>query len=244
MTAPNTAAPAPAEKASVVEDFIDIFASPASVFRRRAEGGWGLAFVIVLVLGIGIWFLARPVLAPAIDAEISRAMAGAAKANPQLTAEQLETGRKFGEKMASIGAVVAVPLSIVLVGLVLWVGGKIFGSKADVGQATMIATYAAVPRIIDTLVRAGQAYFKDPTTINSIWSLSLGPARFMDPDKASPVVFAIAQRFDLFTLWATVLLGVGVYAVGKVSKDKAALAAFLVWLVATGFGLLGALRQK
>ena len=45
-----TATPAQPEKASVWEDFIDIFYMPASVFARRASGPFWVPFLVVAIL--------------------------------------------------------------------------------------------------------------------------------------------------------------------------------------------------
>ena len=72
-----------------------------------------------------------------------------------------------------------------------------------------------------------------------IMSISLSPARFMDPDASNPLLFQLAGRFDLITLWVTVLFAVGLYVTGRVTKGRAAVFGVLLWVV----GALPALRQ-
>jgi hypothetical protein len=106
----------------------------------------------------------------------------------------------------------------------------------------MIATYSEFPRIPQILVNAAQALFMSPEKLNGINAVGLGPARFMDPDQASAVAIALAARFDLFTIWVTVLLGIGIYVVGKVTKQQAAIIAVIVWVFGALPSVLGALR--
>ena len=40
----------------------------------------------------------------------------------------------------------------------------------------------------------------------------------MDPDNASQVMLALASRVDLFTIWVTVLLAIGLHVVGKIPQ--------------------------
>jgi hypothetical protein len=68
--------------------------------------------------------------------------------------------------------------------------------------------------------------------------VSLSPARFMDPIASNQFLFQLALRLDLTVIWETILLGVGVYAIGKVSKGKAIAFAILMFIV----GSLPALR--
>jgi hypothetical protein len=64
----------------------------------------------------------------------------------------------------------------------------------------------------------------------------------MNPDTASPVAIALASRVDLFTIWVTVLLAIGLHVVGKVPKEKAAIAGAITWIVGALPAVFGALR--
>jgi hypothetical protein len=50
---------------------------------------------------------------------------------------------------------------------------------------------------------------------------------------------AVLTRFDLITIWVTVILAVGLYVTGKVSKEKAVIFGIVMWLL----GMLPSLRQ-
>jgi len=106
----------------------------------------------------------------------------------------------------------------------------------------MVATYSEVPRLVQVLVNAAQALFMSPEKLNAINSVGLNLARFMDPDRASPVMIALASRVDLFTIWVTVLLAIGIHVVGKIPKQQAAIVAAITWVVGSLPGVLGALR--
>jgi hypothetical protein len=108
--------------------------------------------------------------------------------------------------------------------------------------AIMIATYSEVPRLVQILVNAAQGLFMSPEKLNGINAVSLSPARFMDPDQVSAVTIALASRVDLFTIWITVLLGIGIYVVGKVTKQQAVIIATIVWVIGALPAVLGALR--
>ncbi len=239
MTEPGSVSPV---KTALWEDFIDIFVAPSSVFARRAQSGFGVPLLIVAVLFALIALGTKSLIQPALDAEFSRAAAKAMHANPQLTAEQMEKGRAMSEKFGSIFIVLVVPITAMLTGLVLWLVGKIFESKQTAGAAMMVATYAFVPKILAALCAATIGYFSDPARLNGMVKLTLGPGSLLDPDTASPVVIALLARVDVFTIWETVLLGIGLHITGKVPKTQGYLAAAIVWFVGALPGLLGALR--
>ena len=234
--------PAPS-KASLWEDFVDIFYAPSSVFARRADGKYGLALLFLIVIATILFFLTKNAMQPIMDAEFTRQSAAAMRKNPNITAEQMATSRNFFQTVAPLFFAIGLTISVFGAGLVLWLVGKLFDAKESVAAAIMIATYSEVPRIVQILVNAAQALFMSPDKLNAINSVGLNPARFMNPDTASAVSIALASRFDLFTIWITVLLGIGIYVVGKVTKQQAVIIAVIVWVVGALPGVFSALRS-
>ena len=76
-----------------------------------------------------------------------------------------------------------------------------------------------------------QALFLDPSQLDGRFRLTLGPGRFLDPDTSSPLLLAFVGRMDLFTLWITVLVAIGLSITGRIPLGRAAIAAALVWLI-------------
>jgi hypothetical protein len=237
----NESEPAPA-KASLWEDFVDIFYAPSQVFARRADGKFGLPLLILVVAILILFYLTRNAMQPIMDAEFARNTAAAMRKNPNLTAEQMASGRAVFEKLGPIFFTVIFAVSVIATGFVLWLVGKLFDAKESVAAAIMIATYSEVPRLVQFLVNAAQALFMSPESLNSANSVGLNLARFMDPDKTSPVLIALASRIDLFTIWVTVLLAIGLHVVGKIPKQQAYIAATIVWVLGALPATLGALR--
>jgi Yip1-like protein len=234
--------PAPS-KTSLWEDFVDIFYAPSAVFARRADGKFGLALLLLIVVGAVLVFITKNAMQPIMDSEFARQTAAAMRKNPNITAEQMAGSRNFFETVAPLFFAIGLAISVFGTGLILWLVSKLFDAKETLTAAFMIATYSEVPRIVQILVNAAQALFMSPDKLNAINSVGFNPARFMDPDHASPIAIALASRFDLFTIWVTVLLGIGIYVVGRVSKQQATIAAALTWLIGSLPAVFGALRQ-
>jgi hypothetical protein len=70
-----------------------------------------------------------------------------------------------------------------------------------------------------------------PEKLNATNSVGFNLARFMNPDTASAVTIALAARVDVFTIWVTVLLAIGLHVVGKIPRQQAAIAAAITWVV-------------
>ena len=234
----------PESSASRWEDFVDIFYAPASVFARRANSGFGLPLLVVSLL-VGLIFMAdMGVMQPIMDAEFTRGAAAAMKKNPQLTAEQMSQFRGVGEKIAVVFAFIGTPIAIFFIGLMVWLVGKLFDAKATLGAALMVASYAYIPKILAGIAGGVMGLLSDPASLNGMYRVSLGVGRFLDPDTTSPVLLAIVGRLDVFTIWVTVLLAIGLSVTGRIPRSRAAVAGVLIWILGGLFPVLNALRAQ
>lgn len=233
--------PTPA-KAGIWEDFIDIFFQPSQVFERRREGQFGLALLILVVLSTALYFALRNGLAPIMDAEMSRQAAAMLEKNPEMTAEQLATAQGFMEKVAMFGTVIFIPLGVLIGAALLWLAGRIFDAKVAFAAAMMIVTYSQLPKIVEMVLSALQGLFLEPEAITSRYSVTLGIARFLDPD-TNPFVLTLIGGLDLFTIWVYVLMAIGLSVVARVPMQRAALAVAATWFVGLLPGMFQALTS-
>lgn len=240
LSQPNVATAAP--QASLWEDFVDIIVDPVSVFRRRENGNWFIPLVIVTVAIAIIAIASRGVLQPVMEAEFERA-ADAMRKNPQVTEDMIDRVHGVMLFTQTWGPIVLTPITIILVGFVTWFVSKLVDARETLSAAMIVASYSYAPRIIQFVLNAVQGLVMKPDQMNGIIKLSFSPARFLDPATASPVLVQVLNRFDIFTIWVTVLLGIGIYVTGRVSKQQAAIAAILIWVVGAIPAVLGALRQ-
>lgn len=230
-------AAAPVKSSSFWEDLIDIFMSPVAVFRRReGKSPWPPLLFVAFAIGI-IVYLTFNTMEPIFDAEFTRNTAKQIAKNPA----SADAINKFRGTASTIGKFVIGPtilVSVFVLGLVCWIVGKAFGSRQTFNDAVGVAAWAYMPRVLASVVNAVQGLVMDPASLNSSFAISIGPARFFDPDATNPILYQVLGRFDLFTLWSTVLLGIGLYVTGKVAKDRAVIFAIVVWVL----GALPALR--
>jgi hypothetical protein len=214
--------------ASKWEDFIDIFYAPSAVFARRAASGFFIPMVVVTLLTAGLYLLNSNVWSQVMDAELTRALAKRAQT---LTPEQMERARGISQTMAKVAAFVFMPVGMFFTGLALWLCGKLVDAKQTLAQALMVTSYAFIPRVVEGVVTSVQGLLLDPSTFTGRWRISLGLGRFLDPDAAPPVLLALLGRIDVFTIWVTVLLAIGLSVTGKIPRARAAVAAVIVWVL-------------
>jgi hypothetical protein len=224
------------------EDVIDIFVSPAGVFRRRANDSFWKPFLFVLV-AISIVFIATydTTMQPIMEAEMSRRLAASSQ---KLTPEQQAAAANITVKFAKVIFPVGIAFALTILGFGTWIVSKFFGAATTVGQAFLVASWSYFPRVLGTIAGSAQGLFMDPSKLTSAQAISLSPARFMDVDASNPLVYQLVARFDITILWETLLLGIGIYITGKISKNAAIGFAVVIWLlgslqaVQAGFALM------
>jgi hypothetical protein len=96
---------------------------------------------------------------------------------------------------------------------------------------------------MEAVLNGVQAMMLDPSRLNGPFRVSLGLGRFFDPDMASPVLIALAGRINVFTIWVTILLAIGLSVTGKIPRQRAAIAAAIVWILGALPMIFQALRS-
>jgi hypothetical protein len=212
------------------EDYLEIFYAPSRVFARRGSN-WAMPLLILVVVSAILVLGTKGLLGPLFEADSQRAMASRMQG---LTPEQAEQAQKMSGKFAWFVPVVIIVMSAILpivVGFFLWLMGKVVGAQQAFGAALMVSTFSFFPRTLAWLVMGLQAAVLPEDSLKSLSSVSLSAARFMDPATTKPGMMALGARLDLFVIWGTILLAIGLKVTGKIPMQKAAIAAFLVWLI-------------
>ncbi len=229
----STAAPAPAaaSSGSFWESIIDIFYQPSEVFRRRLNTSvWPPMLFDAIAIGI-IVFATFNTLQPVFDAEFARQAAKTMAKNPQMTQELMDKSRTLGEAFTKWFAGPGTLLGVFVLGVVAWLLAQLVGAKQTFHAAMLVTAYAYVPRVLGTLVNGVEGLLMDPAKLTSVQSISISAARFLDPDKSNPLLLALLTRVDLFAIWVTVLLAIGLYVTGRVTKGRAVVFGILIWIV-------------
>jgi hypothetical protein len=219
------------DKASPIEDVVDIFYAPSTVYARRATASFWMPFLIVVAIAVVFGFVNRSYWAAATDAQFTRAMAQRAASQP-MTADQIEAGRKFAEGFGRVLIFLLAPIAIFFVALWTWLACKVTSVKLTMEQAMLVVTLAFIPRLVEAVVVAAQNLLLD-ATITSPFTYSLNVARFLDPDAVNHRLFALAGRVDVFILWSTLLIAIGVATIARVSRSKGYATAGLVYVVSS-----------
>ena len=231
----DAAAPQPADaKASIFEDFIDIFHQPSQVFARRANSGFGLHLLLVSIIAAAFAFANRGYMTQLFAAEADRAGARMMAENPQITPEMLERGRGMQEGIGMFFGYAGTPVMIMVIALFAWLVARwVAGARISYGQAALITTLAWIPRLVGMFLTTVQVAVMDTSNQTSMFGLSASPARFMDPDATNPKLYGLAGSFDLFSIWSTILIAIGIAVIGRVPRAKGYIAAAVLFVLGT-----------
>jgi hypothetical protein len=228
------------EKASFFEDLIDIIIAPAKVFARRLDRAVFLTIVIFTALSLVIAFANRGTIQAAAEGEGARAAERALAQNPETPPEALQISRSITAFFVTYSAAV-LPIYFLVLGLIVWLVAKIFGVSVGFGTALMVTTWSFVPRILSYLTITLQGFLMDTSTLTSVMQFTLSPARFFDPATTNVGVLGLLARLDLFLLWQTVLIGIGLSVASRLPRSKGITVAIAVWVLCSlpvAFGLL------
>jgi Yip1 domain len=228
-------APAPpVEKASIFEDFIDIFYASSQVFARRANSGFGLHLLLVSLVSAALAFANRGYMTQVMGAEADRAAAKMMAENPQLTPEAMATGRAMQESIGMFFGYIGTPVIIMVMAIFVWLLARfVAGARISYGQAALITTLAWIPRLVGMFLTTIQVAVMDTSNETSMFGLSASPARFMDPEATNAKLYGLAGSFELFSIWSMILVAIGIAVIGRVPRAKGYIAAAILFLLGT-----------
>jgi hypothetical protein len=234
-------APIADTKAPSWEDYIEVFYAPSRVFARRGTM-WGGPILVLLIASAIVIMGTYSLLKPMYDAEGQRAMAAQME---NVTAEQRAQMEQMSGKFAWVGPVMILAFSVIvpmILGVLLWLVGKMLGAVQALGAAMMVAAFSYFPRVLYWPILALQAAILPEEKITGFSSVSLSPARMVEATNDNIALLALLARFDIFVLWTTFLLALGLKVTGKVSTGKAIIAGVIMWILGTLQPLFGYLR--
>lgn len=227
-----------AEQPSLIEDLIDAFFSPVAMFTRRAgRPSWAAYATVTLLLALA-FYASLGAMQGFFDAEMARAIADVTAKNPQMTGDQLAGVQKTMEVSFKYGGFVAMPFILLVLGLCVWLVAKILGGELGYGGGVMIAAFAYLPKVLESLLVSVQSLVLDTSKFTGRYQFSWGAGRFIDP-AMSQGMQNLLGRIDIFTLWATLLIAIGLAYSAKVPKSKAYTGAAIIWVL----GALPAIYQ-
>lgn len=227
MSEPTAAEPQQAEEAGATsrwEDYVDVYLSPAELYRRRAADRVGPPLLTLLGLALLFYFVMLPA---------NRIMMVASVAdNPDAVAMM----ERFGMLFQVIGSVF-VPITYLVVlsfaAVLLVLVSRFADIRTDFSRAMLITTYAGFVYLLSQVAGGVAVMLHGEAGLDVVRHMSFGPLRFLGHADMDPVQAALLRRLELFTLWQAVLWGIGISVIYGVSRARGFTVAAITWVLLT-----------
>lgn len=219
------------EKAAWWEDCVDIFVSPAVLFRRRAQDRVGPPLAMLLVLAVAVYLVSIPA-----NAMVMRA----AVATDPRAAEMVNS---LGTVMQVLGAIF-VPIQYLLAiagaAVLLWIGGRMAEVPIEFPRAWLIAVYAAYVKPLSHVVTALLVTLHGEAGLDVVRHGSLGVLRFLGSREVDPLLLPLLARFEIFAIWQACLWAVGLAVLYGTGWVRSGIIAAAAWTLSSVPGMAGA----
>ena len=217
----------------------DTFTAPSKTFEdiKRGNKSWWLPLIIGALCAYIMFgaIVQRIGMQQVVDNQI-RLNPKSQERMANATSEQREMGNKIALIATEVAFVAGPAIGIIgalVVSLVLW--GTInfgFGGRSKFGSIFAVTYYAWLPMslkaILGTIViYSGMA--PESFNIKNFSPTNLGA--FLDPVDTNKALYALATSLDIVTIWALVLMGMGIAIVAGVKRSSGYIAVFGWWAI-------------
>jgi hypothetical protein len=228
---------------------IDIVIAPGTAFARlRQAPVWGWAFLVATLLGIAGSLLAAPAILHAMEHSLPAQFAAnpaIASLPPEKQQEQIATALALSRTLSSINWIF-VPLILLfaalLQALVMTIVNAI--TRGDGSFAKFFAlsiTVSIVSAGVGLLILGVIAEIRGPSSFDDATAVqAVIPGLALLVPGARGALAGFLAPLNVFNLWATALLALGMMAVGRIPRVAAWGTSVGMLVVAAAFGAVGA----
>lgn len=215
-------------KLSEMERVTNIFVAPSKTFEDiKRSANWLLPFVLMAIMSlIYVEATHRKVGWDQVVENKFNSMSEKQKDRleqlPADTRARQAQGMKMGFQYGSYAAPVFF-LIIFAVIAAIYMAAFNFGLGAEVSYKHSLAVlmYASLPGIIRTILAVGTVFMiSDPSTFNFENPVVTNPG-FLFSESASPALYGLFSKIDVFALWSLYLTALGFSCVAKIKRGAA-----------------------
>lgn len=212
------------KKLTMVEKFKYFFINPNKLFEDyNVKPAWLLKTLFIVVISLIAVIITTQITAgPQTDLLLQR--------SPDMSREQAEAIIKSPFMMYfTIAAGFIVPILAIFLGsLIYWGLLSLFGGKTSYTKIVSVYTLAYIPYLVGSFISLAFAYY----------------ANNFDNMLQPQIKDVLFTRFDLFVIWQALLLVFGLAKISGLKPQKTAIIVAIMWILATGAGIIQALLGK
>lgn len=215
----------------LLPSLIDIFIDPQKVFERIDAGlEWWKAYIAVSVVTVVIAYLNMPVQKQLML--VSERMSG----------EQAQAAVEQMERFGFIG-LIAAPAGVLLIWLILAalvnVTVNLVSGKSEYKKVLSLIGFTSLIGVLEQIIQLVVIRLKGIESIESVSDtrIPLGLAALFPGSEGA--ARALMDSLSVFQIWYLIVFTLGVSAIFRISRAKAAVPAALMWLIGFAFLWLG-----
>jgi hypothetical protein len=156
-----------------------------------------------------------------------------------MTQHQVEEAEVQAAKLGAVagyaGAGLGPVLAVLGTALCCWLAFRVAGTKPALRSTVAVSAHALLPLALARLLVLPAVLLKAPLPAADLAGLLPSSLAALLPTQASPLAVAAASSLDLFTLWAVVLLVLGMAKAAGASRRRAGAVVALLWLAEIAF---------
>ena len=241
MSAPVTPAPETLSSGqpplSEPQRILNMFYAPSTTFEdiKRNAKWWGPLLLMIVMSYAGVFTLQKKISSEDMVESIMANMSEKQKANIEAAPPERQAGiRKqiaMNVKIFSYaGWVIYIIVALIIAVALMATFRFALGKEIGYGISLAIVFYAFVPALLRSVLFIVTLFAGvDPANFNIENPVATNPAFFMNKNDM-PVLYPLLQTLDIFTIWTTILMGIG-FAVVTKTKKSTGIGVVAGWLV-------------
>ena len=222
---------------SQVARVVDAFFAPTKTFEDiRRSASWWAPYLVSAVLGLIFAFvvLSKIGLPALIDGVVHQSAAlqdRMANATPEAAAA-LQHGMEWQFKFMYAAPVIFLVIGLIVSGIFLGTANFVFGGRATYKQMLAVWFYGTLPLVVIsilTMVTVFAGISGDSFNIRNTVGTNVG--FYLMYGDTSPWLVTLLSSVDIISIWAAVLLTMGIATVAKIARSSAAVVVFGWWAI-------------
>lgn len=201
---------------NVFQKMIGVFTSPRETFTAiDQKPDWIAPMIVIIIITLIFTMITMPIQMPEQMQKQREKLEERGMSDEEID-QALATGEKIGKIFGPVGALIAVPVMLLLFSLLFWfVGNIILGGQTSFKKMFSVYTYTSLIGTVGLLIKLPIIVSKQSADVH--FSL----ATFLSPDKSESLLYTILKNFEVFNIWHYVVLAIGFSVVYKFSMKKA-----------------------
>ncbi len=221
------------------------FTAPSKIFQdiQRGNRSWWLPLIVITLVSYILFgaVVQRVGIRQTVENQIrlnQRAQEQMSQASPEQQEKEYKISEVSTEVAFLAGPAIGMLFTLVIAAVLMATINFGFGGKANFGQVFAVVYYASLPMAVKALLGVVTLYAgMAPESFNVKNYAPTNVGAFLDPTGTPKALYALATSLDLTTIWAVVLLSIGLATVAGVKRSSGYIAVFGWWLILVLFGV-------